>query len=144
MVYAANKMLTESARKMFDFDPNDTLAQAVGWQSMSEHLGLRGFMAGVFRSVGTGSVGSFSINAATSSTGAGSTVVVSHALGAAPDAVGDQVYLEATAEQIQAALAAATHVSAVVALVTATDECVVLQERKSKALSSGQTADIIA
>jgi len=144
MTYTANRKLANSARKMFDFDPNSTAATAVGWQSLVDLGGVEAFLAMAFVSVGTGGVGSFTINAATSSTGAGSVAVVTHALGSVPDAVGDYVVLEASEEQIRAALANATHASAVVALVTATDECVVLQERFPMFKQNGSTADLIS
>jgi hypothetical protein len=144
MAYTANKRLSRSFRKLCDFDPDATTAVAVEWQSMVDVGGLDGFVAGLMRSVGTGTVASFAIQVATSSTGAGATTVVSHALGSAPDAVEDQVYLECTGEQIKAALSGATHISAVIALATATDECVVLQERFGMFRQNSATTDIIA
>jgi hypothetical protein len=52
----------------------------------------------------------FAIYAGTSAAGANPTSVVAHAVGTAPDAEGDTLYLECDVQQIQAALANATHV----------------------------------
>lgn len=52
----------------------------------------------------------FAIYAGTSAAGANPTSVVAHAVGTAPDAEGDTLYLECDVAQIQAALANATHV----------------------------------
>lgn len=90
---------------------------------------FRRFVAGLMRSVGTGTVSAFSIVAATSAAGAGAVPVVSHALGSAPDAVNDQLWLETTIEQIREVLARATHVGIQVQLATAADECVFYFER---------------
>lgn len=105
---------------------------------------FRRFCAGLFRSVGTGSVTAFQIIAATSAAGANATVVVEHALGSAPDAVNDQIWLECNIEQVRAALATATHVGVRVDLVTAGDECVVFFERAEPQFPrAGLTADYI-
>lgn len=52
----------------------------------------------------------FSICAATSAAGAGVQLVVTHAVGSAPDAEGDSLFLECDAEQIREVLPTATHV----------------------------------
>ena len=116
--------------RMVEYDSDDSLnlvdlAQPQG--ASTECLpvfGFRRFVAALFRSVGTGTVSAFSIVAATSAAGAGATPVVSHALGSAPNAVGDQLWLECDLEQVRESLAAATHVGIQVQLATAADECV--------------------
>jgi hypothetical protein len=148
MTYTANRLKANLKRKLWDFDPDSTAATVVGgtggWHAVGALGGTKAFLAALFRSVGTGSVSSFIIQAATSSTGASAATVVSHALGTAPDAVGDQVYLEASDEQIRAALANATHVAVKIGLATSTDECVVLTEYEPSFKADGLTADIIA
>lgn len=128
MAYTANRKLSDSKRVLLDFDPDSTAATATAWQSLVALGGADAVVAGVFKSVGAGNVSSFVIQAATSSTGAGAATVVSHALGTACNAVGEYVWLEASGEQIRAALANATHIAAKVGLATATDECVIYIE----------------
>jgi len=116
---------------MVDFDPDATgativdLDKATGGEGVTI-AGYRHFLAGLFRSVGTGSVTAFEIVADTDDDMATTpTIVVSHAIGSAPNAVGDTIWLECDAEQIHEVLAGATHVGVRVNLVTATDECVI-------------------
>ena len=90
---------------------------------------FRRFVAGLIRTVGTGTVSAFSIVAATSAAGAGAVAVVSHALGSAPDAVNDTLWLETTIEQIREVLPAATFVRIQTQLATASDECLFYFER---------------
>lgn len=59
--------------------------------------------------VGNG-VTAFSIYAGTSAAGAGAVAVVTHAVGSAPDAQGDSLFLECNVEQVREVLATATHV----------------------------------
>lgn len=128
MAYTANRKLSESKRVLLDFDPDSTAATATAYQSLVALGGVDAVVAGLFRSVGTGTVSSFTLVAATSSTGAGAATVVSHAIGSAPNAVGDYIWLEASGEQIRAALANATHIAAKAGLATSTDECVISLE----------------
>lgn len=145
MAYTANKALAQRKRYFYDFDPDSTAATLIGaYQSLKALGGVRYFLAALFRSVGTGSVGSFVIKAATSSTGAGAATVVSHAIGSAPNAVGDFIFLEASEEQIRAALANATHAGAFAGLVTSTDECVGYYEYEGKHVQDAATADFIS
>lgn len=83
------------------------------------------FGAFLFRSVGTGSVSEFQIIAATAADGTGATIVKEHAIGSAPNAVGDTIYLEVDMEQVREVLSTATHVGIRVQLATAGDECVI-------------------
>lgn len=148
--YTAEKELSRSERRMVDFDPDvNTLALVdLAPGSSDECLEIaqyKRFVAGLFRSVGTGSVSKFQIIAATDGDGTGATIVVEHALGSAPDAVGDTIWLECDAEQIREVLATATHVGVRVTLATATDECVVFFERCEPYYPhSGLTADYVS
>lgn len=103
------------------------------------------FRAGLFRSVGTGSVTAFQLIAATAADGTGATIIVAHAIASAPDAVGDTIWLECDAEQVHEVLAAATHVGVRVQLATTTDEAVVFFERAEPYFTAGAlTADFIS
>src|SRR4249920_3018440 len=110
--------------KSYDFDPDSSSATDVGWVDMRD---FTHFAAVLFRSVGTHTVTSFSLLANSASDGSGTDVTVkSHAIGSAPDAVGDQIFLECTAEEIMQeandAGVTARYVSANIALNTSTDE----------------------
>src|ERR1043166_5115650 len=93
-----NKMVSNLAVKMYKQAPGDTSADYVGWIDMS---GYENILVGVMESVLTGlGVTAFSLYAATDTSATSATLIRSHALGTAPHAAGDQVYLEATAEEI--------------------------------------------
>lgn len=146
----AETLRSRSLRRMVDFDPDATTATIVDLVpgSNDELIPIeeyRKFLFGLFRSVGTGSVTSFEVIAATDADGTGATAVVSHAIGSAPNAVGDTIWLECNVEQVHEVLSTATHVGARIALVTATDECVVFVEA-TEALypRTGLTADYIS
>lgn len=149
--YTAHHELARSERRMVDYDVDGALnivdlgqPQSAG-NSCLPIAQYRRFVAGLFRSVGTGSVTAFSIIAATSAAGAGATIVATHALGSAPDAVGDTIWLEVDAAQVREVLATATHVGVQLDLVTAGDECVVFFERADPFYPhAGLTADYIA
>lgn len=136
--------------RMVDYDIDNALnvvdlgqPQGAGNKCLPIALYKR-FRAGLFRSVGTGSVDAFQIIAATAADGTGATIVVAHAIGSAPDAVGDTIWLECDAEQVHEVLATATHVGVRVDLATTTDECVVFFERAEPYYTAGSlTADYI-
>lgn len=129
---ASDKALARAARTMYDFDPDGTSAVDVAWVDMQNY---RRLVVGLFRSVGTGSVTSFKILANAQSNGGGTDVEIkAHAIGSAPNAVGDYIWLECSAEEIaqeaaDAGIEGVRYVSANIALVTNTDECVVYYER---------------
>lgn len=151
MAYTANKLRAQAERRLVDFDPDSadpvvaTLNPAASAKGLAFSDGIRGVIAGLFRSVGTGDVDAFEIivadDAAMTTNVA---VVIAHALGSAPDAVGDTVWLEATAEQLRAASATAQYVGVRAELATSTDECVVLIERHLTSARDGLTADYIS
>src|SRR5438045_6826369 len=147
---AVNNRNAKSRCIMQDLDPDTASATKVTLDRAGATVALpianyRRFRAGLFRSVGTGSVTSFKIYAATATDGSGNTAVVAHAIGTAPDAVGDTIWLEVDAEQIREVLSTATHVGVEIALVTSTDECVVFFEQAEPFYgpTHGLTADII-
>lgn len=128
---SVHKVLGNCDLRLLDFDPNGTAPTLVDLDTATSGEGLtiahfRSFVAGLFRSVGTGTVAEFAIIADTDDDMATTpTVVVTHAIGSAPDAVGDTIWLECDVEQIREVLSGATHVGVRIDLATATDECVV-------------------
>lgn len=148
--YTAEHLRSRSERRMVDYDIDGALnvvdlgqPQGAGNKclSIAQH---RRFLAGLFRSLGTGSVTAFHIIAATAADGTGAVAVVSHAVAAAPDLLNDTIWLECDVEQIREVLPTATHVGVQIDLVTAGDECVVFFERAEPLHpASGLTADFI-
>jgi hypothetical protein len=152
MAYTANRMRSASARLLLDFDPDsgsetivDLVPGATG-KLLPLTDGYERVLAGLFHSVGTGTVTTFKIFVADDVDGAtNATTVVSHALGSVPDAVGDTVWLEASGEQLRAASATAAYVGVKITLGTSTDECVVYFERAGAAFKSDNlTADYVS
>lgn len=140
-VQTVEKLSAELAVTSYDFDyaadPVD-----VAWIDMRD---VESLMVSVFRSVGTGTIDGFKLIANSEADGSGADVVIRvHPLASAPDAVGDQIFLECTAEEIAGLGSNLRYVSANLELATATDECVVTYVRKMKHKKSGNTADIIA
>jgi hypothetical protein len=148
--YTAQHLRARSERRMVDYDIDDALnlvdlGQPQGASNQCLPIALfRRFIAGLFRSVGTGTVDAFHIVAATSAAGAGAVAVVSHAIGSAPNLLNDTIWLECDVEQIREVLPTATHVGVQVDLATATDECVIFFERADPLYNAGAlTADFI-
>jgi hypothetical protein len=149
--YSAEHLTSRSERRMLDYDIDGALnvvdlgqPQGAGNKCLPI-ANFRRFCAGLFRSVGTGSVTKFQIIAATAADGTGATIVVEHAIASAPDAVGDTIFLECDVEQVKEVLATATHVGVRVQLVTAGDEAVVFFERAEPMFPrAGLTADYIS
>lgn len=148
----AHVALAKAERRMVDYDIDDAInvvdlgqPQGAGNKCLPIET-FRRFVAGLFRSVGTGTVDAFQIIAATAADGTGATIVVAHAIGGgAPNAVGDTIWLECDVEQVHEVLAAATHVGVRVDLATATDECVISFERlEAVHPRAGLTADFIS
>jgi hypothetical protein len=127
----------------YDFDPNETAATDISWQDMRDFGAI---LIQLFRSVGTGSVSSFTILANPQSDGSGTdSEVKAHAIGSAPDAVGDYINLEALASEFPPLGSNLRYVSGAVSLVTATDECVAIYVRGMPRFAYGSlTADAIA
>ena len=146
-VQATNRFLANNAVKLYDFDPNGVDPVDVDWVPFHSFLGL---VVGFFRTIGVGAVDGFKILANTKADGSGTDVVVkAHALGSQPDAVGDQVWLEVTAEEVRQACNDAglvpAAVSASIEFAVATDEGVVVYIRHGPRFAQdGLTADIVA
>lgn len=149
--YSAEHLTSRSERRMLDYDLDAALnlvdlgtPQGAGNKCLPIAQ-FRRFMAGLFHSVGAGTVTKFQLVAATAADGTGATIIVEHALGSNPDAVGDTVWLECDADQIKEVLATATHVGVRVQLNTGTDEAVVFFQRaESMFPRAGLTADFVS
>jgi hypothetical protein len=137
---SSNKVNSVLAQKAYDFDPDATTLTDIAWVPMN---GFHAFMASFVRTIGTSAV-VFKIAAATDSAGTGAVVVKDHAVAAAPDAVGDQLYLECTAEELKGLGQTLDHVSAQVSVATGTDEGVVVYTRLADRQYNGLTADAVA
>lgn len=125
--------LSRNKVTMYDHDPADsTVATDVAWVDMRD---FTNFVAIAFASALTGTgVIAFKILGNSQADGSGTDVVIkTHALGSAPDAVGDYVMLECTAEEIAAASTTASgklrYVSANLDCNNAADENVVVYIR---------------
>src|SRR5262245_49077591 len=141
---ASEKLSGKLAVTMYDFDPDGTDPVDVAWVDMQNYSH---FMVVLFRSVGTGTVAAFKILANSGVSGGGTDIEVkAHAIGSAPNAVGDYIFLECTAEEIaqeaaDAGITGARYVSASIDLQTGTDECVVTYIRSAARFSyDGLTA----
>lgn len=148
--YTANKALFRSRRRMLDYDIDAALNLVdLGMpQGGNKCLPLalhRRYVAGLFHSVGTGTVTKFQIIAATDGAGTGAVIVADHPLTSNPDAVGDTIWLEVDAEQCREVLSTATHVGVRVQLNTATDEAVVsFEEMEPFYVGNQPTADFVS
>ncbi len=135
------KLSNNQKIEMHDFDPGVTTVVAVGWRAIS---GFRTFLARLMRTIGT-SATTFDIAVATDSSGTGALAVVTHAVGSEPNAVGDELFLECSVENMRETLATATHWSARISVATNTDEMVVTTiEANPQHPRTGRTADIIS
>lgn len=153
MAYTANRLKAQSARRMVDFDPDSssetivTLNPAASEKCIAlNRIGAQAFLAGFMHSVGTGSVTGFKIFTSEDAAGVtNATTVATHALGSDPNAVGDTLWLEATAEQVKAALATAAYVGVKLTLSTNTDEGVVFfEEAESRHKYDTLTGDYVS
>jgi hypothetical protein len=153
MAYTANHLRSQSERRLVDFDPDATsesvvtLNPADNEKCLALSPGHGSYLAGLFHSVGTGSVTGFKIFVSDEADGTGNpATVVSHALGSDPNAVGDTLWLEASAEQVKAAMAATSqYIGVKVTLGTGTDECVVFFERADgRFKGDAETADYVS
>ena len=145
---STDKLFTTHAIASYDFDPNSTAATDVAWVDLRDYSN---FAVIVMSSALTGNgPAAFKILANPNSDGSGTDVEVkAHAVGSAPDAVGDYLVLECTAEEI-AELAsdnssALRYVSANIAMANAADEAVVTYIRTGARFQyDGMTADYIS
>lgn len=146
-VQSVAKFTANNAVTMYDHDPNSTSATFVGWADLRDY---ESFLVAAFASALTGNgVTAFSIYAAPAASDTNAQLIVSHAVGSAPDAVGDYLVLECTAEQIATVAAssgyALRYVSAKLTLQNAADENVVVYIRSgAKFPHASLTANVVA
>ena len=147
---ASDKLFSRMALYAYDHDPaNSTVDTEIAWVDMRDY---ESFFVLLFTSVlaGTGPT-AFSIVANADSAGGGTDVTIkTHAVGSSPDAVGDFLVLECTAEEIaqeasDAGVANARYVCARVTCNNTADECVVVYGRcRSKRAYAGLTPDYVS
>lgn len=137
---SSEKLKSELAVTQYDHDPDGTGAVDVAWVDMRDYESI---MIGFFRTVGTSNL-TLKLIANSQSNGGGTDVEIKAYSGSEPNAVGDYVWLEATAEEIGTAGADLRYVSANVTLATGTDEAVVTYIRKGRKRFTGMTSDNIA
>lgn len=145
---ASDKLFSNVKVEMFDHDPDTTDATDVEWVDMRDY---ENFAVLVMASALTGiGVTAFTILANSESDGSGTDVTIkTHAVGSAPDAVGDYLVLECTAEEIAQEGADAgedlRYVSANLTMDNAADENVVTYVRGgAKRAHDALTADTVA
>lgn len=136
------KLSNNQKIEMHDFDPDATTVTAVpGWRAIS---GFRTFLARFMRTIGTSAV-TFDIAVASDSSGTGATAVITHGVASEPNAVGDEIFLECSVENMRETLSTATHWAPRVSVATGTDEGVVTTiEADPQHPRTGLTADIIS
>lgn len=138
---STDKLKSTIAQKAYDFDPNATTLTDIAWVDLKDFLY---FMVCFMRTIGTGAF-VMKIAASASSSGSNSVVVKEQAYTAGePDAVGDNVFLECTAEEIAALGTHLRYVSAQCSVATNTDEGVVVYTRAGGYEKRALTADVIA
>lgn len=137
---SSEKLKSELAVTQYDFDPGATTATEIAWVDMRDYESI---MIGFFRTVGTSNL-TFKLVANSQSNGGGSDVEIKAYSGSEPNAVGDYVWLEATAEEIGTAGADLRYVTAQCTVATETDEAVVTYIRKGRKRFTGMTSDNIA
>ena len=120
-----------------------TNAHDIGWVDMKDYDRI---LVTAFASALTGvGVTAFSIIGNTDASGGGSDVtIVSHAVGSAPDAVGDYLVLECSKDDIVAAGETLRYVSANITMANAADENVVTYIQEAKTAKASNTADVVA
>lgn len=124
------------------FNPDTTDATDVGWINFRDYEKV---LVVATHHIGTGDVTTFSLlsNSAADGTGTDATIK-SHAVGTQPDAIGDYLILEASADEIKGNDADAKGFSATMTLGTATDEFNVVYILTPKRAYDGLTSDTIA
>ena len=144
---AVEHLLSMLQHRLYDFDPDVTTPVDVDWVDMRD---FSHFLAGLMRTIGT-SATTFQIIANNAADGSGTDVViVTHAVASEPDAVGDQIWLECSEQQIaqegeDAGISDLRYVSAQISFATLTDEGAVSYVRKaSRFAHRALTADIVA
>lgn len=154
MAYTAQHISSRREQRVVIWQPADAataqlidLGQPQGASALCVAIaGFRRFSAQTCASllVGNGVI-AFAIYAATDAAGTGATSVVAHAVGSAPDAEGDSLFLECDVDQIRAALATATHVGVWIDCANNDDEtAVVFTREEADRPHPAMTADYVS
>ena len=145
---AVSHLLSTLQQTLYDFDPDVDTPVDVAWVDMRDFSHI---LVGFMRTVGTGALDTFQIIANNAADGSGTDVViVVHAVASEPDAVGDQLWLECSEQQIaqegeDAGIGDLRYVSANIEFATLGDEGVVSYARKASRFARlGLTVDIVA
>jgi hypothetical protein len=141
---ASRKLTSELAAQNYDFNPAATTATYIAWVDLRD---FEVFMAGFTRLTGSGTLTTWSIYAATDTSGTNATEVKTATVN--PATLNDQVWLECTAAEIAHLAAAAgvslRYVSVKIQFGTGTDRGLVTYIRgHSKFPRADLTANIIA
>ena len=100
MAVSTHHLLSSLKVEAYDFDPGSTDAVDVKWVDMQE---FSSFLCMFFRTVGTSALDTFKILANAQSDGGGTDVIIkTHAVATEPNAVGDWIFLECSAEEVGA------------------------------------------
>jgi len=147
---ASDKLFSNMKVTMYDHDPaNSTVATDIGWVDMRDYSR---FAVITFASALTGvGVTVFTIIANNDSAGGGTDVAIkAHGVASAPDAVGDYLVLECTAEEIaqeaaDAGIVGVRYVSAKLTCADTADEQVVVYiQSGARFPQDALTADVVA
>lgn len=130
----------------YDFDPDVDTAVDVAWVDMRDFDKI---LATFFRTVGTSALDTFKILGNAESDGSGADVIIkTHAVANEPNALGDYIYLECTAEEIAQEGADAgedvRYVTISAEFATSTDEGVVTYVREGTRRHLALTAESVA
>lgn len=145
MSLTANKIASEVKITQYDFDPNTTDATAVAWVDMKD---FSKFIASFFRTVGTSNI-TFIIQGSADAAGGTPSTIITKTVASQPNAVGDYIFAECTAEQIRqvgdAAGKVLRYISATISFGTNTDEGVVTYIRGGPRFAYDElTADYVS
>lgn len=145
---ASNRIKSSQSVKNYRFAPAATTATAVAWVDARK---FGHFLFGFFRITGTSAL-TFAITANTKSDGSGTsvTILTKDLTGIQPDAVGDQVWQEVSAEEIKKVcvdngVTGAIYVTATLTFVTGTDVGVVTYvQTQPRFTAANTTADAVS
>ncbi len=143
---ASDRMRPNLKVTHYDFDPDATSVTEIAWVDMRDFGSI---LMSFFRTVGTANL-TFTIIGNAESDGGGSDVALKTFSGDQPNAEGDYVFLEVSAEEIaqegsDASVDNVRYVTAVCSVATNSDEGVITYIRgDARHPSDGLTADVVS